>query len=228
MLSDSMGSVPVAAVRSAVEATWRALCVHADAVALGDIIEVVARVDKSVSRDGDDMFEEADGEDEEEEEDPSSGSGSGSEDEGSSEDGDDAGLSGVGDAKTGALGKSNSPEFKNEGLGRKRGRDSQNDKTSGGQESDDEAESDAEDSDGGLDDAAMFRIDKYLAQTFSTLKSGRQVCHIAKNPVQYFRAILSLWLSWFGIINMSPRSKGANNPWKDSQPRASKPTPCFE
>lgn len=46
MLSDGMGSVPVGAIRGLVEVAWRALCMHADSVALGDVLEVVARIDR--------------------------------------------------------------------------------------------------------------------------------------------------------------------------------------
>ena len=180
MLSDSMGSVPVAAVRSAVEAAWRPLCVHADAVALSDILEVVARVDRSVSRDGDEMFEDPEGDESGDEPDSVSGSDSGepSEDEdevdGSEEEKEIEELPASGSTKAASLGKSNQGEFKNGVQGKKRSRDSQNEENDGGQGT---GEEDGEESDGGLDDAAMFRIDKYLAQTFSTVKSGRQVCN---------------------------------------------------
>lgn len=167
MLSDSMGSVPVAAVRSAVEAAWRPLCVHADAVALSDLVEVVARVDRSVSRDGDDMFEEGEKEVDE--------TGSGSDDGESSE--EDEGSDEEEKTEVVSPGKANKKAGTeapgSAAQGKKRGREIQG-KGTGGEKSG-EAEED-EESDDGLDDAAMFRIDKYLAQTFSTLKSGRQVC----------------------------------------------------
>lgn len=207
MLSDSMGSVPVAAVRSAVEAAWRPLCVHADVVALSDIIEVVARVDRSVSRDGDDMFEDHEGDDKSLESDESDSSdGESSEgDEGSDEDEEgatDTVPQGKNSAKIGSASDSTAgAAVVAAAQGQKR--------TGQGDGTDDEDEA----SDGGLDDAAMFRIDKYLAKTFSTLKSSRQVCTILTGCMllNFFTIVRESVVGVDSHSNSSRNCPGASN-----------------
>lgn len=176
MLSDRMGSVPVAAVRRAVEAAWRPLCVHADAETLHELVAVVSRLDMSVSREGDEMFEateqDADGDEDEEDSDDEDASSDEEEEEENNSEEEKRGQMKVDSLQQGKKGdKKGATETQADSgsieKGKKRGRESVED--GGGEEEDEE-------SDGGLDDAAMFRIDKYLAQTFSTLKSGIQVC----------------------------------------------------
>lgn len=62
LLSDSLGGVPMAVLRVAVEGVWRSAAPHVNAVALSDLLQVLLRLDqKAVAEES--MFE---GEDEEE------------------------------------------------------------------------------------------------------------------------------------------------------------------
>jgi hypothetical protein len=68
LLADSVGSVPVAVVRAAVQGVWRAMATHANALALSDLLQIVLRIDRKVA--SGDLFEgdeDEDGEEVEEE-----------------------------------------------------------------------------------------------------------------------------------------------------------------
>lgn len=174
LLSDSLGSVPMAVMRVASEGVWRSAAPHVNAVALSDLLQVLLRLDqKAVAEEA--MFEEEEEEEEDEDEEEDDDEDDDEDDEEDDEEEEEAEseeeLNDGGAAKGGpekAGSKASSVQAKGGGAG---------------EESEDEDEGSEDE---GLDDAAMFRLDKQLGKYFATLKGGKEVR-------------LSPLLSWFAF-----------------------------
>lgn len=170
LLSDSLGSVPMAVMRVASEGVWRAAAPHVNAVALSDLLQVLLRLDqKAVAEEA--MFEEEDEDEEEEEEDDDEEDEE--DEEESEEEVDEADAAKGGQGELG--GNVGSAQAKVGGAG-------------------EESEEEEEGSEGeGLTDAAMFRLDKQLGKYFAKLKGGKEVrlapplhmfgCTLYKHPL---------------------------------------------
>eukprot|EP00892_Ulva_mutabilis_P000043 jgi/Ulvmu1/10039/UM059_0089.1 len=180
LLSDSLGHVPMAVMRMAVEGVWRAAAPHVNAVALSDLLQVLLRLDqKAVAEES--MFEGEDEAEEEEEEEES--------DEEDEDDMDEEQEEGpAGGAREG---KGAGAALAN-GNGEEKG---------GAGEEGEEAESEDE----GLDDAAMFRLDKQLAKYFSSIKGGKEGVKARNEALRKFQLrVLTLVEIWAKKQSDSP------------------------
>ena len=160
LLADSVSGVPVSVLRTAAEGVWRALSQHVNASALEDLLQIVARLDRKQAQG--DLFQGDGVGDEEgmdaEDETASDDDNESSEDASSGGESDDGGKQVLGQAANGKADAVVETDVKPE----------QDFGKTGSEDGESDAGSD-------LDDEAMFRMDKHLAQYFTSLRAGKQV-----------------------------------------------------